>query len=207
MDLLKLQNNRASPADYAPARADPSFPEKPCVFSGRDGGLAVRRIGAETATGIAGRRGFTLIEMLAVMAIMAILMAIAVAAYVDWGRGAAMRGAVLNVQCALINARQWTITYNARTTFTYGNTISPASGSQQGYYTLTNSVQGIIGSTNCLPEGVIFDGTVPDSVTFKLDGSCGGIGTKKIVLKENRANGLTNIISVYMLTGRASVDE
>ena len=39
-------------------------------------------------------RAFTLIELLAVMAIMALMMTIAVASFYDWGKHSAMRGSI-----------------------------------------------------------------------------------------------------------------
>ena len=98
------------------------------------------------------KRGFTLLELITVMAIMMILMGMAMLAFVDWGRGAAMRSALMSVRTALSQARQHAVTYRVPTCILCTNSASPL----RGYYLVTNRTDGIIGTTNYLPEGIAF---------------------------------------------------
>ncbi len=61
------------------------------------------------------RRGFTLLELLTVMAIMVIVMSIAGASYYGLSRGAAMRGSVSNLTTALSLARQFAVVHRNKT--------------------------------------------------------------------------------------------
>jgi prepilin-type N-terminal cleavage/methylation domain-containing protein len=146
------------------------------------------------------RAGFTLVEMLAVVTIMAIMMAIAVGAFMSFGRGAGLRGSTMNVQTSLNLARQRAITYREKTLFAYGNLGDPA----RGWYTLTtNGV--LIGGTNYLSDGLVFTNPAAGSFVFDLDGSCdGGAVVKRVTLMERdrEVNAMSNVLSIYPLTGR-----
>jgi prepilin-type N-terminal cleavage/methylation domain-containing protein len=148
-----------------------------------------------------GRRAFTLIEMLTVMAIMMVMMAFAMVNFLQWGRGAAIRGAVMNVKSSLVCARQWAITHRTKTDFVYGNCASP-SGGWNGYYLLSNVVDGVVGSTNYLPKQVVF--TNADVVTnrFLMDGTIEGGADKFIGIRNNTT---TNVLQVFQFTGRAKL--
>lgn len=61
------------------------------------------------------KEGFTLLELLTVMAIMVIMMSIAGASYYGMSRGAAMRGSVSNLTTALSLARQFSVNHRKRT--------------------------------------------------------------------------------------------
>jgi prepilin-type N-terminal cleavage/methylation domain-containing protein len=61
------------------------------------------------------RRGFTLLELLTVMAIMLLLMGMALGAYHGFLRGAAIGSAVANVRGVLTSARQFAVTHRCRT--------------------------------------------------------------------------------------------
>lgn len=63
----------------------------------------------------AGRSGFTLLELLSVMAIMVVLMGIAGASYYGMSRGASLRGASSNLRSTLSLARQYAATRRAST--------------------------------------------------------------------------------------------
>jgi len=60
------------------------------------------------------QRGFTLLELLTVVAIMVILMSLAGASYYGLSRGAAMTGAVSNLRTAISHARQYAVSRRAR---------------------------------------------------------------------------------------------
>lgn len=62
-----------------------------------------------------GSGGFTLLELLTVMAIMLILMTIAVGAYHGMSIGSGIRGSVSNVRMTLSLARQFAMTHRKRT--------------------------------------------------------------------------------------------
>jgi prepilin-type N-terminal cleavage/methylation domain-containing protein len=159
-----------------------------------------------------GRAAFTLLEMLTVIAIMGLIMSIAVVAFVDIGRGAAMRSSVLNVRSGLSSARQYAITHRVRTLFEYGN--ASEGGMTNGYYVIANSVSGVIGVTNFVARGICFADST--NVEFALDGSCTGAGwantagyvTRDVTLYESRPdgtlrpNGMAVTTVVYKLTGR-----
>jgi prepilin-type N-terminal cleavage/methylation domain-containing protein len=149
------------------------------------------------------RRAFTLIEMLTVMAIMMVMMAFAIINFLQWGRGAAMRGAVLNIKSSLVVTRQWAVTHRARTDFVYGNCASP-SGGQSGYYMVSNSVDGVVGSWNYLPKQITFviTNTANTAVTnsFLMDGTIAGGADLLIGICSTTR---TNLLQVFQFTGRA----
>jgi len=137
--------------------------------------------------------GFTLIELLTVMAIMLIIMAMAVGAFLDWGRGSGMRGALIDVKSAMVNTRQKAITERKKTQFVFGNTNTEEKGWFGYYYylTITNFVKsaGLASSTNYLPTGVIFgdksyNEIKGSNIVFKLDGTCPGGDDRYLSLVE-----------------------
>lgn len=156
------------------------------------------------------KSGFTLIELLTVVTIMAVMMGIAVAAWIDWSRGAAMRSSMLDAQASLALARQWAITHRVRTYYVYGNTNS--SSIDRGYYAIcTNNADKTalipVGNTSMLAENVVYTNTpgkTLPTVAFKLDGTCsGGATDMSFDLTElNRATPLRTRIKIAPLTGR-----
>ena len=62
-----------------------------------------------------GKCGFTLLELLTVMAIMVIMMSIAGASYYGMSQGAAMRGSVAGLTTTLSLARQYAVNHRSRT--------------------------------------------------------------------------------------------
>ena len=150
--------------------------------------------------------GFTLIELMAVMVIMAIMLSIAVVAFVQIGHAAGMKSSVLNVQSALNLTRQNAITYRTRTTFSYSN-LSSDSEMPVGCFVVTTNNGVLIGQTNRLDIGIIFTNPTKGALTFTLDGSCGGLVDTNIMLieRDKGANALSNVISVDPLTGRIRI--
>ncbi len=139
--------------------------------------------------------GFTLIELMVVMLIMAIMMGIAMVGFSDWARGTGMQGASMNVKSSIALARQWAITHRKKTTFLCTD----------DYYVISCGVDNV-GGTNYLPEGLEFEAGL--DFTFRLDGSCtGNTLPRELVIKESdkETNYLQTVIQVYPITGRARV--
>ena len=149
-----------------------------------------------------GKSGFTLVELMAVMVIMAIMMTIAITAWIDIGRGAAMRGAVLDVRSGIEATRQYAVTRRVHTTFTYFNTGNPQRGT---FVAMTNGV--LVGTTNYLENGIVFTNPATDTLVFKFDGRCNGLAPRSITLveRDRNVNAFTNVLSVFPLTGRCKV--
>ena len=151
------------------------------------------------------RQGFTLLEILAVLTIMMIMMGMAMFAFVEWGRGGALRSATNNVKAGIARARTHTITFREPSWIVCTNT---STGILRGYYFVANAADGLLGVTNFLPEGLAFTTDTDSPLTFKLDGSLeGGAATKYVEIYEpfRPAGGVINRIRVYPLTGRTIV--
>jgi len=126
------------------------------------------------------RRGFTLIEILAVLAIMMLMMTIAMFGFLDFGRGARLRAGLLEFRSILAHARQDAVTYRRRTTVYYGSIpppgAPPGTPANRGYYYVSNAVEGVVGVTNFFKEGLLLTNDVASvriqAFQFKLDGSC-----------------------------------
>lgn len=167
----------------------------------------------KSRSGSAGRGGFTLVELLAVMAIMVLMMTLTMGEFIDWGRNVGMKGCIANFKSAMNGARQEAITKRVRTTVYYGNSkgFPPL-----GYYIVSNSTAGVIGQTNWLAKGVQFELTGTNytcPITYKIDGSCtngNGVIPVTIRLKElGRGTGpaLGAGMQIYPLTGKVKVKE
>lgn len=150
-------------------------------------------------------RGFTLIEMLAVLGIVAAMLLISGLAFQNFGRAAGIRGAVLNIRSSLSLARQRAITERKHMAFRCDNQVN--AGRKTGYYVITNSVGQAVTETNYLTEGTYFDPAGND-ITFNYDGSCYGSPNTgatpiSIGIKEDRAGNtaLSATISIQPLTG------
>ena len=153
-------------------------------------------------------RGFTLVELLIVMVLMAIIIGMAVPAFIGMGRGAGMRGGVRSVCATLSLLRQHAITHREEVSFAYFAATSPV----PSYYYATNVSGMAVISTNdppALPMDVIFDGN--GVVTFKADGGVKGLGsaTANIVIydRQSQAAGtdIKKTITINGLTGAIQV--
>lgn len=158
-------------------------------------------------TGKTNTRGFTLIEILAVLTIMMIMMGMGMFAFVEWGRGSALRSATSNVMAGISRARTHTITYREPTWLVCSNAMTPL---LRGYFYVENAADGLMGVTNFLPEGLAFTEGTDSPLTFNLDGSVDleGLETYRYVeIYEpfRPGGGTTNRIRVYGLTGRTVV--
>lgn len=114
-----------------------------------------------------GAAGFTLAELLAVIAIMAILLALSVPAFRAFGQGRALEAAVTQLKTALSLARQHAVTYRRYTYVVFPtreDVVSPEDyfKAYRSYavFTVTNRATGsgrYLSSWMFLPEGIVFD--------------------------------------------------
>ena len=177
------------------------------------------------------KRAFTLIELLMVMAIMAVMLTITVAAFNSMGSGTGLRGAQLQIRSQLTLARQNAISRRVKTRMHMGNTGDSRGMVERGYIYMAevdrnvSSNEYVVGNTNFLPKGYVFGPTlvapdldVPDNediIEFKYDGSADAgypdtwdsdltqrSQAKDIVIQENRPGGLVATSVVYAMTGR-----
>ena len=176
-------------------------------------------------------RGFTLLELLTVVAIMSVVMVIGVAGFIDIGRGAGIKSTALNLRASVSHARQYAITKRTQTYFLYGNTNWAAGKSGYYLFATNRGTSGttnfsVVGITNYTAGGILF-GTedsppsilpgAPAPIVFDTDGSCVKDGSwpngvtqikRLIVLTEAkrdgvvRLGGLVTTTEVYRLTGR-----
>lgn len=140
------------------------------------------------------QQGFTLLELLVVMAIMGILLGLSTLSYMGVRRGAELRGAAMTIRTAMMLTRQQAVTKrkamnlnidsaNSSLTVRYGSGAGPA---YRTFY---------------LSPGVQFDQSL--NLTFLPTGSVmGGADTRTIVVKERPGvgNGVRTF-TVWMLTG------
>ncbi|MBT3294137.1 MAG: prepilin-type N-terminal cleavage/methylation domain-containing protein [Verrucomicrobia bacterium] len=156
-----------------------------------------------------GRRGFTLLELLVVMAIMAMIMGATMAAYFSIGQGARIRGAVNTLQSNLALARQRTVLQQIPLSVVFSNNVT----SGTWHYQVEEAESGArIGEVMHVPPGVdllteaaedIGDG---DRITFRPSGSADPeFATIKLVEAVNVDQVWT--LTVYGLTGLVKVVE
>ena len=155
--------------------------------------------------------GFTLVEILMVMAIMTLMMGMAMVAFVDWGKDAKIRTAERGFRTAFHHARQDAITHRRRTLLVFGNVVLPgATDPTRGWYAVTTNLPSgppappdyipeyVLGSGDVIGDGVLLGEEIASTMTsyddanvqfieFKLDGSCGDVGPD-ITWSGNQAN-------------------
>ena len=150
------------------------------------------------------KHGFTMLELLIVMAIMVILMTIAVASYGGIRRGAEIRGAVMTLRTTLMLARQESVTKrkSVRVEFVNGATVAiPDSINVLSI----NLGRVITNSIVVLPLGVqLADDLAP--ITFKPSGGAVGTGTQEITVREKAGASAgavqgSRTVKVWFLTG------
>jgi prepilin-type N-terminal cleavage/methylation domain-containing protein len=159
------------------------------------------------------RSAFTLIELLAVMAIMGLMMGLAVAAFKDMGRGTGMRGATLQFKTHMGLARQNAITRRTPVKLVFGN-AGDARGARGFFYLASGSLP--LSATNFMPAGVQFSGLdigTLFAVQFKTDGSIDEVASDgdwnthllSIGLTSGGGRPITNLFRCYSQTGRVKV--
>ncbi|MBN1676462.1 MAG: prepilin-type N-terminal cleavage/methylation domain-containing protein [Kiritimatiellae bacterium] len=162
------------------------------------------------------RQGFTLMELLIVMGLMVLLMGLAITTFTH-GRAEAMRGAVINVRSALVFARQQAITQRTPTTLIVGHEEIGRSQIMRSFYAVTNGADGLVMTTNYLPDGIVFTNlatsagrTVYSALTFRPDGSVDGdaMGHQFGMTEEyGSAQSVAFDFKVLSLTGIVKVQE
>lgn len=152
-----------------------------------------------------GRRaGVTLLELLLVIAVMAIVLTISMPAFTSMGRGAGMRGTVAEVKSTISLARQWAITKRERVTFEYGKDATATNASYYTVYLADDHT--IIQPTNYLQRGFSF-ANANNSFTFKSSGDVEGYSPNNAI--PITINGLAvapRSILINTLTGGISVE-
>ena len=155
-----------------------------------------------------GRRGFTLLELLVVMAIMAMIMGATIAGFFAIGQGASIRAAVNTLQSNLALARQRTVLHQIPLSIVFSNNVDNATW----HYQMEEAESGArIGEVMHVPPGVnlvtpdaedLGDG---DSITFRPSGSSDpDVATIKLVEVSNPAQIWE--LTVYGLTGLVRVE-
>ena len=151
------------------------------------------------------RRGFTTIELLCVMAVAAILLGIALASSIHWGRGTAVRAAVSGTRSSLGLARRWAVTHRTGTDWHCGNSAA----GDRGFCVIRPGSAGMLGNTNFLPSGILFSTGSTGTITFTSDGSCFTSNsawsgdTMEIVLADRELPGgiSASTVILYRVTG------
>ncbi len=139
--------------------------------------------------------GFTLLELMTVMAIMVIIMMIAITSFYNLRRGAEMRSAVNSMRVVLALARQNAVTMREKTWACFRTNDS-------SYFVRNSSI--LLGETNFLPVGIHFV-SAPSDVVFSPSGGAGSANNFVIKIMEVIGS-LTNRIVVSGLTGLIRVE-
>jgi type IV fimbrial biogenesis protein FimT len=148
---------------------------------------------------------FTLVELLLVIAIIAIVIAIGVPSFTGMGRGYGMNSAVSTVCATLTQSRQWAITHRENVSFVYFASAAPS----PSYYYVTNNTGVVLVKTNELPMEVIL--SEDGSITFKSDGglASGAGNTQHIYIWDRKFpndNSKGKTIEINGLTGGIKVE-
>jgi len=145
------------------------------------------------------RGGFTLLELLTVIAIMAVIMGATTAAYFGLGRGARLRGAVTTLRSSIALTRQQAILkgqtlrleFSEPSTDVYEYEVWNRSDPANPYQ---------VGTTGYLPRGIrISPSTV--NLTFYPTGSAGTGTPVDFTITEIQGVGPSITLTVYPLTG------
>lgn len=120
---------------------------------------------------ISGRRAYTLIELVAVAALLTALFSLSVAAYYAWTRQSALEAAAQTVLSALGRARAQALALRTETRFV----ALPEAQARADAWTLERRAGGTgswwsVTGTNRLPEAIRFNPLAAIKVHFRADG-------------------------------------
>ncbi|MFZ4397107.1 MAG: pilus assembly FimT family protein [Kiritimatiellia bacterium] len=174
----------------------------------------------QAANGIcAANSGFTMIEVVSVLAIIVVMLSIALGSYYGWARTAGIDAAANLTASVLGHARELAITQGVenRTRVRCSN-VAPT-GRQPGgriavytYGIYTNTDEQLCTPTNTLPASVCF--LTEQTVDFGADGACyaanpmSSNGCVRFILDSTAgeaARRLTRVVEVNLLSGRIRV--
>ena len=160
---------------------------------------------------------FTLIELVSVLAIVAVLLTMVLGAYAGWGRATSIDGAAGILAAGLGHARELAITQRVDTRVAWRNVARPGRP-PHGVFDIsslgenTNEVPVVCTPSNALPADVRFRGDVEAAIEFRPDGTCAGsdlFGTDGCaVLVLDNVSGrhvLTRVVEVNRFSGRIRV--
>ena len=158
------------------------------------------------------RSGFTLLELLVVMAIMIMMAGIGITGYMGIRRGAEMRGAVSAVRTTLMLARQQAVTKRRTVTVSFLSTnMVPGTTSHFLRIAERNDAGSNINphADAYLPVSIEFF-PVAGPITFRPSGTAGGVGTASITVREKELYQRSLVrqsqtIKVWTLTGVTKV--
>ena len=147
------------------------------------------------------RRGFTLVEILSVMAILVLFLAVATPAVIDWGRASRMRAARATVQASLGLAREVAMAHDQPVTWYATNLVQ----GEMGVLWLEFEEK-LYGSSNRLGRGLVFTLDADTRVAFRGDGTLDGEDAWIGIFEESRGEaGLVSSVRVYRVTGETEI--
>ena len=148
------------------------------------------------------RSAFTLLELLTVMAIIAVLLGTTAASFYGMGKGSRMRASVNMLRTTIGLARQEAILKGQPLEMRF----EPPSATGQYSYFVTNLIERCeVGDRGYLPTGIKIK-TLPAPVKFEPAGSVGVGGTDEIVLQQTDGAGSDLTITIFKLTGLMKVE-
>ncbi|MCD5390945.1 GspH/FimT family pseudopilin [candidate division NPL-UPA2 bacterium] len=152
--------------------------------------------------------GFTLLELLVVLAIMALLAGMSAPAISGYLRGARLRGAAKEIASAMRLARTMAIT--KRDIYTVDFNTNNRQFWVEWNNTISGTVDTLVGEVRTLPETIDYDFSGSDPITF-TGNVCsfnprGGANAGSIYIADKQGNG-KRIVVTSTATGRVQVQD